>query len=51
MQGVVIRPDWVWGQSIFLVVGYQEQLLPGVEPPKRQAAHEPSHSNEVEIGG
>jgi len=50
MQGVVIRPDWVWGQNIFLVVGYQE-LLSGVEPPVREAAHVPSPSNKVEIGG
>jgi hypothetical protein len=50
MQGVAIGPDWVWGQNILLVVGYQE-LLPGVEPPEREAAHVPSPSNKVEIGG
>jgi len=50
MHGVVIRPDLVWGQNIFLVVGYQE-LLPGVQPPEREAAHVPSPSNKDEIGG
>ena len=50
MQRVVIGPDWLWGQNILLVVGYQE-LLPGVEPPESEAAHVTSPSNMVEIGG
>jgi hypothetical protein len=50
MQGVAIDPHWVWGQNILLVVGCQELLLPGVEPPEREPAHVPSPTNKVEIG-